>query len=100
MQGQNFMQIGIDEYQDPEVLKQRLLDEDVPAAEKAFIKGRLINMNKPKTAGASRNMGKKKLSTVPGKIANERIISGSGISSGMFFEKTGHQKQDSNMQTQ
>ena len=64
-----------------------LMDVNIPAAERALIQRRLINMNKPKTAGANRNMGKKKLSTVPANIQNQRIA-GSGVSSyGMFFEK-------------
>lgn len=101
---QNLMQIGIDDYEDPEILQQKLLDDNIPAAEKAFIRGRLINMNKPKTAGAGgrRNMGKKKLSTAPGLTGkmNQRMVSGSGVSSGMFFEGPGRQQQDSNQPTQ
>lgn len=77
-----------------------LMDVNVPAAERALIQRRLLNMSKPKTAGANRNMGKKKLSTVPPNIQNQRIISGSGVSAhGMFFEKPARQEPGSHLQT-
>ena len=63
-ESQFFVQLGIDENQDPEALHQLLMDVNISAGERALIQRRLLNRNKPKTAGAQRNMGKKKLSTV------------------------------------
>lgn len=62
------MQLGIDETQDPEALQQMLMDVNIPATERALLHRRFLNLNKPKTAGANRNMGKKKLSTVPANV--------------------------------
>jgi hypothetical protein len=89
---QFFVQLGIDENQDPEALHRLLMDVNISAGERALIQRRLLNMNKPKTAGAQRNMGKKKLSTVPANVLNPRIISGSGISvhGQQFFSRPEH----------
>lgn len=89
---QFFVQLGIDENQDPEALHRLLMDVNISAGERALIQRRLLNMNKPKTAGAQRNMGKKKLSTVPANVLNPRIISGSGISAHgqQFFSRPEH----------
>jgi len=70
----DFVQLGAnDNAQALEQLHQMLMDPNTPAAERAQVQRRIINLNKPKTAGANRNHGKKKLSTVPTQIINNQV---------------------------